>query len=94
MASAMDNQQVLQELEQIAARLGVTVRYEEGDFNGGLCRIKSDRVIIINKKYSEEKRIVLLARELSALDLNDVYILPQLRELILKEAENENIKNM
>jgi hypothetical protein len=85
----MDNQQILQELEQLAARLNITVRYEEGDFNGGLCRIKSDQVIIINKKFPVEKRIAVLSRELSTLNLNIIYILPQLRELIFGELENK-----
>jgi hypothetical protein len=85
----MDNQQILQELEQLAARLNITVRYEEGDFNGGLCRIKSDQVIIINKKFPVEKRIAVLSRELSTLNLNVIYILPQLRELIFGELENK-----
>jgi len=85
----MDNQQILQELEQLAARLNITVRYEEGDFNGGLCRIKSDQIIIINKKFPVEKRIAVLSRELSTLNLNVIYILPQLRELIFGELENK-----
>ena len=85
----MNNQQILQELEQLAARLNITVRYEEGDFNGGLCRIKSDQVIIINKKFPVEKRIAVLSRELSTLNLNVIYILPQLRELIFGELENK-----
>ncbi|KPK91981.1 hypothetical protein AMJ80_06965 [bacterium SM23_31] len=82
----MDAQQLLQELENLAARLDIAVRYDDGDFKGGMCRIKSDRIIIINKKLTNEGKIAVLARELGTLDLSTIYILPKLRERIYKEA--------
>jgi len=82
----MDDQQLLQELENLAARLGIAVRYDEGDFKGGLCRIKSDRIIIIQKRLTVEGKVSALARELGTLDLSSIYILPKLRERIYNEA--------
>ncbi|GAG18134.1 unnamed protein product, partial [marine sediment metagenome] len=77
---------LLQELENLATRLDIAVRYEDGDFNGGLCRIKDEQVIFVNKKLSPEKKVTLLAQELAKLDLNNMYILPNLRDRIYKEA--------
>lgn len=82
----MENQKLLQELENIATRLDITVRYEEGDFSGGLCRVQSKNILIINKKHSIQKKISTLARELGSVDLSTIYILPQLRERISSEA--------
>lgn len=82
----MENQKLLQELENIATRLDITVRYEEGDFSGGLCRVQSENILIINKKHSIQKKISTLARELGSVDLSTIYILPQLRERISSEA--------
>ena len=82
----MEPQQLLDELENVATRLDIAVRYEEGDFNGGLCRVKSDNLIIINKNHSIDKKITTLARELSAMDLSTIYILPRLRERIYNES--------
>jgi len=82
----MENQKLLQELENIAAKLDITVRYEKGDFAGGLCRVKEENVLIINKKHSTEKKVTLLARELSSVDLSEIYILPKLRERISTES--------
>lgn len=85
----MESQKLLQELENIATKLDITVRYEKGNFAGGLCRVKEENVLIINKKNSLQKNITILARELSAIDLSTVYILPQLRERISIESGKE-----
>lgn len=82
----MENQILLQELENIATKLDITVRYENGDFAGGLCRVKEENVFIINKKNSLQKKITILARELSGVDLSAIYILPKLRERISIES--------
>ncbi|MCH7781566.1 hypothetical protein IID62_00725 [candidate division KSB1 bacterium] len=82
----MENQILLQELENIATKLDITVRYENGDFAGGLCRVKEENVLIINKKNSLQKKITILSRELSGVDLNAIYILPKLRERISIES--------
>ena len=78
----MEEKQLLEELEKVATRLAITIRYEDGDFTGGLCRLKNENIIIINKKQPPEKRISLLARELSVLDLDTIHILPKIREYI------------
>jgi len=82
----MDKNILLQELETLADKLDLTIRYEDGYFKGGLCRIKDEQYIIINKKCSIDKKITLLADALSKFDLSEIYILPQLREIISKEA--------
>jgi len=37
----MTHEQILNELEHLAYNCGIAVRYEKGDFDGGLLRIKS-----------------------------------------------------
>ena len=60
----------------------VTSQHEKGDFEGGLCRIENDHVIIINKALSNQAKIRVLARELGTLDLESIYIVPALRRII------------
>ena len=69
-------------MEALIDRLGVRVRYEEGDFKGGLCRINGERMIIAQKKASLEEKIESLARSVGRLDIANVYVVPELRELI------------
>ena len=83
----MNEESVLQELENISTKLGVIVRYELGDFIGGLCRIDNAKFIIVNKKLPISKKINVIAKEISSLDIEDVFILPVVKEIILKNAE-------
>ena len=85
----MTNEVILQELENISLRLGVTIRYERGDFAGGFCRIDDGRFIILNKKFTTMKKIHIIANELSKLDIENIFIIPKVKEVILKNSENE-----
>ncbi len=78
----MTQAQILQELEGIAERLSITVRYEVGNMEGGLCRINDQLSVIINKNLSLRGKIDIFLQALKTLPLNDVYILPQIRKLI------------
>ena len=82
MSRGMKDAQVLSDLERLCANLGVELRYEKGDFEGGLCRIKENRIFIINKALSDKRKIRVLARELGSLDLESVYMVPALRQII------------
>ncbi len=85
----MKDEQLLEELEKVATRFDITVRYEDGDFKGGLCRLKDESIIIINKKFLVEQKLTFLARELSTLELDKVYILPKIREYIFEYASEK-----
>ncbi|MFC1564131.1 hypothetical protein ACFL6G_04300 [candidate division KSB1 bacterium] len=85
----MENTLLLQELENLAAKLDITVRYEDGDFRTGICRVKDEQLLLVNKKLSNEQKILQIAKELGKIDLSNIYILPQLRERISSLAETE-----
>ncbi|MCH8928809.1 MAG: hypothetical protein IIB39_08860 [Candidatus Marinimicrobia bacterium] len=85
----MKSDKILEELEILAEKLGLTVRYERGDFQGDLCFIDDDGVIIIQKKAIIEKKIAVLSRGMSRVDLRNVYVLPEIRKL-LESKEKEN----
>lgn len=82
----MDTAEILQELEGLAEKLNARVRYETGDFKGGLCRVNDEHVIIIPKKIPEELKVSIIARALGTFDLSDIYIVPLLRETISREC--------
>ena len=83
----MNDEIILQELENICCKLGLTLRYEEGDFIGGLCRIDDEKLIIINKKLPIDKKIKLIAQEISTLNFEDIFILPAVKEIILENKD-------
>ena len=78
----MDDMALLQELETLAATLDVEVRYDTFEGNGGLCRILDKHYIIINRALVTDQRLQLLSRELARCNLDEVYIRPQVREIL------------
>jgi len=87
----MDDNTTLNQLEELADRLGMTIRYEplkiEGSlYMGGFCRVKGQNFIMVNKKATTQERIHVLADALKRCDLNEIYILPSLRQLLEQET--------
>lgn len=83
----MDPARSLAELEAVAARVGVVVRTEAfGDelLAGctGLCRVRGRAMVFIDASQSVGARCRALARALSAIDLDGVFMRPALRRLI------------
>ena len=81
----MTNELILQGLETLIQNLSIDLRYEKGDFKGGLCKIKNQAVIIINDKLPIDKKIKIMAKELKLLNLEQIYIRPALRKVIEQE---------
>ncbi len=78
---------MLEKLEDAATQMRVKVSYEQigaAIGHGGLCRVKGEYRVIIDKRASTEERVTTLAGSLSRLDLTS---LPgALRELIDQHA--------
>jgi hypothetical protein len=83
----MDETALLAQLEEIAHRLSIKIRYEtikKGDFvtTGGLCRINAEHVLIINSRASAHTKVRTIAEALNRFDLTHMYIKPALREFL------------
>lgn len=89
LSKKMDDKSLLSQLEELAKRLGMKVRYEpfklEGPAHAGaFCRINGEDVIFINKKATPREKIHILIDAVKRCDLSEVYILPSLREILDK----------
>ena len=51
---------------------------------GGLCKYGGKNYLIVNRSLSVQERIHLLSRALSRFPLDDVFLRPQIRELLEK----------
>lgn len=79
----MSNEEILEGLEKLLLELGIDVRYEKGEFVGGLYRYKSKEQLLVNKTLDIEYKIRVIAKELHGkLDLQNTFIVPALREII------------
>ncbi len=85
----MDDGAILNQLEELALRLGITVRYEsmEGSPHaGGFCRVRGQDLVIINKKATMRERMHVLIDALKRYDLSGIYVLPSLRTILEGES--------
>jgi hypothetical protein len=73
---------LLNDLKSLATQMGAKVRFEKGDFKGGYCILKENKVIVLNKISNLQRKVITLAAALKELGLEEVYISPKLREFI------------
>jgi hypothetical protein len=77
----------LHDLKALAAQLGAKVRFEKGDFKGGYCLLKDNKVIVINKMTSLQKKVIILSAALKEIGVDKIYLTPRIREIIDEMAE-------
>lgn len=78
----MNSETLLQEFENLAERLAVTIKYGKLDGDGGLCRYREDYHIIVNKRLDAAGRLSVIAKAFSQFPLDDVFLIPAIREAI------------
>ncbi len=79
----------LRELEAVADKKGIRVNYEAlgGELGaGGLCKVKGQYRVIIDKRATPGERVTVLAQSLAGFALDDVFVAPEVRELIQRAA--------
>lgn len=81
----MTPEQLLKELEELAVQCAIIVRYEKGDFEGGFCVLKAERLIVVNKKLAPLKKASILALGLAEIGIDEMYLKPVVREFIQDE---------
>ena len=81
----MNYQNLIQELEGLARDLGLQIRYEKGDFEGGFCILKDQKVLVVNKKLHDARKASVLAQALGEFGIETTFMKPNLREYIEDE---------
>jgi hypothetical protein len=88
----MKPEKIYQELKDLAEKLGVVV--EEHNFRNsgirvksGACIVHGKHLVIIDKHKPLGKKIGALASALSKFPHDDVYLVPAVREMIARYAE-------
>ena len=78
----MKPNQLMDHFETLAEKLGLRIIQGKGDFNGGGCIIRQDKVIVLNKMKPVEQRLRVLAHEFATMNLEGIFVVPVLREYI------------
>jgi hypothetical protein len=85
----MKIQDTLKELESVAEKKKIKVTYENigGELGaGGLCKVKGEHRVIVDKRATDGEKVTVLAQALSKFALDDVAMSEATRELIQKSA--------
>ena len=80
----MDEALILQELENLAAKLAIEVIYDGDleDSRGGLCRFGGGSCLYVNQALTVSERVGLFLSALASRPLDGVFVRPQVRELL------------
>lgn len=83
----MKAEQLTEILEAVATQLGIKVRYEAlaasgPTGGGGLCKVKGDWCVIIDKKTAPSERASILTDALATMDTEKVELPAKVRELL------------
>jgi hypothetical protein len=80
---------ILELLEAAAEQLAIKVSYEplqtgglQTGLRGGLCRVKGEFRIIIDKRSSDEERVTTLAGALATFDTSELELPQKVRDLL------------
>ena len=78
--------EIIQACLELAERLSINVRYAPLTGTGGLCTVKGKQVLYVNQSLPRTHQLEVLLHGLSQVPLDDVYVLPVLRELLDQTA--------
>jgi len=85
----VDDQIILNQLLDLAERLGIEVRRVGLDGqSGGLCRLRDKQVLFVDTVATLSDQIACAAGGLASLaDIDNCYVLPQVREVLEQYRE-------
>ncbi len=83
----MDTTYLLSQLEGLAYKLGMEIRYEAfgtdtEDSPGGYCRLGAKKYIIVNKNLPLDAQVMVIGLALKHIDLEGVYVRPAVRDFL------------
>jgi len=82
----VDQETMLHHLEELAERLGITVRYESAAGRVGLCMLRGKRVAVVDANLRVAERVAALSSVLADEELNGVYIPPEVRRRLERSS--------
>jgi hypothetical protein len=85
----LDDGVLLNQLEELAGKLGIEIRYgnipgEDSHRMGGLCRVQGKYVLIIHSRLTVKEKIGVITKTLKGFEMDDVFVIPVIRELLDK----------
>jgi len=90
----MRGTRLLMELEAAAAKLAIQVVHEKLlGTRSGLCRLRDQHLLFVDKRLRTEEQIEVFLTALSRFPLENLQLLPRVRELLEQYREREKPVN-
>ena len=87
----MKPKKIIEEFGFIAKELGIRIIKDKGNFSGGFCLLKKEKIIVVNKNQPLEQRVRSLCKAFSKLDISTIYIKPIIRKMIKAESDSSQL---
>jgi len=89
----LDDGTLLEQLEELAGKLGIEIRYgsigvEEVRRRGGLCRVQGKYFLIMHSRLTAKEKIGVIVKTLKGFEIGDLFVRPVIRELLDKNWES------
>ncbi len=78
----MKDQELLDHLERLADSFAIKVIVDQLWGKGGSCKLRGREYLIINRAIPGREKVRLFARALAGKPMEDLYVLPQVRQAI------------
>ena len=67
---------------QAARQLGLEVRVEKGNFQGGRCTVGDEDFVVLNRRHAPERHLLVLAEVLHDLPVESIFLRPAVRDAL------------
>jgi hypothetical protein len=81
---------LISNLEEVAQTLQIPVNYDKFYGRGGLCSLYGRFRIIINRNLNSLDKIEILSKALNSFPLEEIFILPEVREVLDNYVKGSN----
>jgi len=80
--------EIVDYLAELSEKLGIEVRWEGLIGDGGICELRGKRILFVDRSLNLDTQVNVMTGALCEEPLDDVYILPEVRDL-LEQARAE-----
>ena len=85
----MDSGNILMCLEELAEKLGISLRWDVLSSEGGICELRGKRILMVDRDLDDLSKIDVMAAALCDEPIEDIYILPEVREILDRAKLNK-----
>ncbi len=82
------NEQILEALIGLLEQMDITVKYDRGNFRGGLVRYRDKNYFYLNRRSEPEHKINTIIAELKQINIPENLLTPQVKQYLSTEVSH------